>query len=132
MDPSLPCPAPAECHSLHRIFGSAARCSPDLELGGRLDLSDALIISCPITASYLKRRTLHLRSGVGLGFSPPCLFLERKKILPVTNGWGCKLGQDSSSLCSDYISSLAEFIFLRAKGTSYAKKSRCFLYLQQV
>lgn len=73
---SLPCPAPARCHSLHWNFGSAAGCSPGLELGGRLDLSDALIISCPIPASYLVRKTLHLRSAWGF---VSFLFLGRKK-----------------------------------------------------
>lgn len=35
-DASLHCPAPAECHSLHGIFGSAEGCSSDWDLGGRL------------------------------------------------------------------------------------------------
>lgn len=70
-------PAPAKCPCLHRIFGSAARCSPDLGLGGRLDWSDAFIISCP---SYLIRRTLYLKSGgVGVFFSPAVSWKKKKK-----------------------------------------------------
>jgi len=59
---------PSRWHSPQRGFGRAARCSPDLALGGRLDLPDAFIISRPVTASCLIRRTLHLRSGFFFSF----------------------------------------------------------------
>lgn len=68
--------------------------------------------------------------GVFVGFlslSFPVCLLKEKKQLPVTNWWGCELGQGSSSLYSDYISFLTEralsffFFFFRAKATSYAK-----------
>lgn len=110
---SLRCPAPAEWQPLRGDFGSTEGCFSASDLGGRLNRSDAFLISCPIAASYLRSCAKEDATFEDVFISFLLFsFKGKKKELPLTNQQGSELGRDASSLYSDCLCLLTELGFL--------------------